>query len=236
MKPTLRIVSWNIRKAVGLDWRRDPERILRVLSRLEPDIVLLQEADKRLAPRPPALPLSMVRQKGWITLDADPDTPSIGHHGNAVLFRDTFTVQRFKALDLPGLEPRGAVLARISGQGQDFSVGVAHLGLRRRDRVSQMDHLLKEAEQFGGPCILGGDFNEWRSSRKLAPDPSDWSEIAPGPSFHASAPRFRLDRFVIGPGVAATDQGVDVSGETAKASDHLPIWIDVTFCETPKLE
>lgn len=229
MKRPLRIVSWNIRKAVGLDWRRDPERILRVLSLMDPDIVLLQEADKRLAPRPPALPLSMVRQNGWIALNADPDTPSIGHHGNAILFRDTFGVHQFKALDLPGLEPRGAVLARISGEGQEFSVGAAHLGLRRRDRILQMEHLLAAAGQCGGPFVLGGDFNEWRSGKNLAHGSAGWSEIAPGPSFHASAPRFRLDRFVIRSGVTAIDHGVVSSGQTAKASDHLPIWIDVAF-------
>ena len=40
MRP-LRIGSWNIRKAVGLDWRRDPARVLRVLGRMNLDIVIV---------------------------------------------------------------------------------------------------------------------------------------------------------------------------------------------------
>ena len=44
----MRIVSYNIRKAVGLDRRRDPERILAILREVDADIVVLQEADRRL--------------------------------------------------------------------------------------------------------------------------------------------------------------------------------------------
>ena len=40
----MRIVSYNIRKAVGLDRRRDPERILAILREVDADIVVLQEA------------------------------------------------------------------------------------------------------------------------------------------------------------------------------------------------
>lgn len=46
----LRIASYNIQKCVGLDFRRQPQRILQVLDRLQADIVVLQEADKRLPP------------------------------------------------------------------------------------------------------------------------------------------------------------------------------------------
>ena len=51
-----RLVGAKVRKAVGLDWRRDPRRIIRVLEALDADIVALQEADKRLGSRPAVLP------------------------------------------------------------------------------------------------------------------------------------------------------------------------------------
>ena len=223
----LRIVSWNIRKAVGLDWRRKPERVLRVIERLEPDIVLLQESDKRLPPRPPALPLDLVRLSGWTSIDADPDTPSIGHHGNAILLRPYLQLKTLKALDLPGLEPRGAVLATVTGPGIRLSVGGLHLGLRRRDRLIQMAHVLDAAQEFSGPIILGGDLNEWHKTKGLLPPGSSWTEIAPGPSFHASAPHFKLDRFVIHGAVSVASHGVASKQSAERASDHLPIWIDV---------
>ncbi|MGB0968912.1 MAG: endonuclease/exonuclease/phosphatase family protein, partial [Halocynthiibacter sp.] len=53
---SLRIASYNIRKCIGLDRRRDPHRTAGVIQALRADIVLLQEADKRLGARPAALP------------------------------------------------------------------------------------------------------------------------------------------------------------------------------------
>ena len=44
----IRVASYNIRKAVGLDRRRDPERILAILNELGADVVALQEADRKL--------------------------------------------------------------------------------------------------------------------------------------------------------------------------------------------
>jgi endonuclease/exonuclease/phosphatase family metal-dependent hydrolase len=229
MTRPLRIGSWNIRKAVGLDWRRDPARVLRVLGRMNLDIVILQESDKRIAPRPPALPPEMVQQAGWTYIDADPATPSIGHHGNAILLGAGFSMSHFSPLDLPGLEPRGAVLASIAGHGKAFTIGALHLGLRRKDRLRQVDAVLDATRHFDGPAILGGDLNEWRTPGRLAPSSSAWTEIAPGPSFHAAAARFQLDRFLVDGSVDVLGCGVVAAGDTEKASDHLPVWIEVAF-------
>ena len=47
----IRIATYNIRKCVGLDWRRRPDRVIRVLAEIDADIVALQEADRRLGRR-----------------------------------------------------------------------------------------------------------------------------------------------------------------------------------------
>jgi len=57
---SLRVASYNIRKAKGLDRRRDPGRILKVLNGLDADIITLQEADLRLGARPSALCRDMI--------------------------------------------------------------------------------------------------------------------------------------------------------------------------------
>jgi endonuclease/exonuclease/phosphatase family metal-dependent hydrolase len=43
--PALKVATYNIRKCVGTDRRRQPERILAVLAEIDADIVALQEAD-----------------------------------------------------------------------------------------------------------------------------------------------------------------------------------------------
>src|SRR5580692_9745958 len=40
---SVRIVTWNIQKGIGVDLRRDLKRTTRVLSALAPDVVGLQE-------------------------------------------------------------------------------------------------------------------------------------------------------------------------------------------------
>jgi len=47
----VRVASYNIRKAIGLDGCRDPDRIADVLGEIDADVVVLQEADERLSSR-----------------------------------------------------------------------------------------------------------------------------------------------------------------------------------------
>src|ERR1700753_1646866 len=41
----LRVVTYNIHRAIGVDRRFRPQRIVRILHHLNPDVVLLQEVD-----------------------------------------------------------------------------------------------------------------------------------------------------------------------------------------------
>ena len=66
---------------------------------------------------------------------------------------------------------------------------------------------------------------------RLVPSSSEWTEVAPGPSFHTAAARFQLDRFLVDEAVDVRGSGVVAADDTEKASDHLPVWIDVTFRE-----
>ena len=84
-KAPLRIASYNMRKAMGTDRKRDPARILRVIQTLAADIVVLQEADMRLGPRPSALPMDQVTAQTGLIAVPVPSEVSIGWHGNAVL-------------------------------------------------------------------------------------------------------------------------------------------------------
>jgi endonuclease/exonuclease/phosphatase family metal-dependent hydrolase len=225
----LRILSWNIRKAVGLDWRRRPDRCVRVLNELQPDIALLQEADKRLGERPAALPRAMVEEAGYHAVGPEEPTVSLGWHGNAILVRDGLEVQTVKTLVLPGLEPRGALMAELKVDGRPLAVMGAHLGLRRRDRRRQVPLLLEHLHAPDRPALLGGDMNEWSVKPSTLGVDDEWRMLIPGPSFHASRPTLRLDRFIIDHHLRVRDMGVARDGEVRRASDHLPIWLDLTL-------
>lgn len=223
----MRIASYNIRKARGLDQRRAPERTLEVINRLDADVVALQEADKRLGDRPTALPRRMIESEtDFRVVEVAANDVSIGWHGNAVLVRKDAGAVGSTAIDLPGLEPRGAVRIDFDG-GFAFSLIATHLGLLRQSRLMQLE-ALATAACSQRPTIIAGDFNEWSETRGLEPLQDQFTIHSPGRSFHARRPVAGLDRFAMSHGVELRDAGVDQSPLASRASDHLPIWADVT--------
>lgn len=230
----MRIASYNIRKAVGTDRKRDPDRILRILQELSADVVALQEADLRISPRRPALDRSDIRNRtGLVPVEFDHDRDSLGWHGNAILVRPEFEIVERVHFDLPSLEPRGAVSALIQSGATRFRVVGVHLGLLRGSRRAQLDHLL---DRFGNDDEVGtiilGDFNERSLSKGLGRLSSKFRIMDAGPTFHSRRPTFALDRIALSSGIGANAVGVLNSVETRRGSDHLPIFANLSLAET----
>ncbi len=220
----MRLASYNIRKCIGLDRRRDPTRILRVINALQADVLVLQEADKRLGARPAALPREMLEtESDMIAVPLAQNAVSLGWHGNAVLVRRGLEVTAQHRVDLPGTEPRGAVAIEIGGQLR--VVGV-HLGLRRSDRRRQLA-LLAERFDDGMPTAILGDYNEWRARAGLEALDGNFRVHSPGRSFHAARPVAALDRVALTLSLTLTGAGVMEERPARIASDHLPVWAEI---------
>ncbi|WP_170402618.1 endonuclease/exonuclease/phosphatase family protein [Ruegeria arenilitoris] len=226
--PKLRLASYNIQKCVGLDLRRQPQRILQVLDRLGADIVVLQEADKRLPPRPAALPHFMLDEAGWKIVDLG-GAGSLGWHGNAVIWRgDHIRVRRAALHDLPGLEPRGAVRVEFDTHIGPLRVMGMHLGLFSAWRRQQIIHLRQDGRALDRmPTVWAGDFNEWSRQPILDRLAPDMRFLPPVPSFPAAQPLGALDRIALGGGLEALAHGVHGERPAHIASDHLPVWADL---------
>jgi len=224
----MRIASYNIRKAVGLDWRRDGDRIARVLKEIDADIILLQEADKRMGARAGVLPADeLYEQLGYRMVDLSVRPASHGWHGNLILYRDqSLILKEALRITLPSLEPRGAVSA-IFGAPKIEVIGV-HLALARRIRAGQLAALGQHMKGADHPVLIAGDFNAWRRDPGIAQALGGGCRmILPGNSFHASRPSAPLDRFVLQGAVREVSAHVHASDLAARASDHLPIVLDV---------
>ncbi len=226
---TFRVVSYNIHKCVGLDRRRDPHRIARVLDGFGADIVAIQEADKRLGARPAALPPRVIGAETSLVAARVAETRvSLGWHGNALLFGQGWGLEAVHRLRLMGLEPRGALIADLSGGFGALRIVTTHLGLRRRDRQRQMTQIMAALGAMKArPTVLLGDLNEWSPAQGFAPLDPYFTLHNPGRSFPARRPIAALDRVATGPGIKVTASGVSRSGEAGRASDHLPIWADL---------
>lgn len=227
----LRLASYNVHKCVGLDRRRRPDRIVDVINETGADIIALQEVDLRLGKRPAALPLSLVEdQTDYHVPDFAPDSPSLGWHGQAILLRHGIEVTEIRRILLPGLEPRGALMADLVRDGLPLRVVGVHLGLLRRYRLMQMAAIRAAiSTRKAMPTAILGDFNEWSSRNGVAPFAEAFRVHAPGRSFPAARPIGRLDRIALSDGWHLKDAGVHVSALARVASDHLPVWADVTL-------
>lgn len=226
----LRIATYNIRKALGNDRRRDPARTLRVIEALDADIVLLQEADMRLGLRPPALPPSVFDSSPLQYIPFAHGRDSLGWHGNAILIRDGIEVLAVRHTDLPGLEPRGAVLADLRFDGQLLRVIGTHLGLMRASRRRQLAALRAFADQAQAKaCVVAGDFNEWSGLAHLAGLGPEYRVLPSPPTFHARKPVAALDRIAVSDAFTLRDIQAVMTPEARRASDHLPLIADLTL-------
>ena len=230
----LTFASYNIHKAVGLDRRRDPERIMAVLSELDADVVALQEADRRFGQRATVLPRGLLAEHGYVSAALNHRPDSIGWHGNALLVRRGIAIADAGPVPLPTLEPRGAVWADLLVAGQRVRVAGMHLdlsGLRRRQQLRTILAHCRACQPVC-PTVLLGDLNEWAvHGGSLREFHHDWRVLAPGRSFPSRRPVAQLDRIVISGEWAVEKVAVHHSALAAVASDHLPVFARLTLPE-----
>ncbi|MGZ8297171.1 MAG: endonuclease/exonuclease/phosphatase family protein, partial [Allosphingosinicella sp.] len=212
----------------GTDRRRRPERTLEVLRELDADVIALQEADRRFGTRASAIPLRMIDEHSdYKPVAFDARDGSLGWHGNALLVRKNVEVLHKELLHLPSLEPRGAVMADISLNGEALRVIGMHLdlsGLWRRQQAHFILHHLQTREA-SMPAVLMGDLNEWSVRGGCLRDFGHHLAFADcGRSFHVRRPVARLDRIMVTPGLGIDECGVHHSAAARKASDHYPVW------------
>ena len=233
----LSFASYNIRKAVGLDRKRDPERILAVLHEINADVVALQECDRRLGPRASVLPRQLLEEFHWQIAPVALRSSSIGWHGNALLVRRGIDILDAAPITLPNLEPRGAVRADLLVDGSPIRVAGMHLdlsGIRRRHQVRTILDHLGHPDSEPAPAVLMGDLNEWsRKGGAFREFGDGWQISEPGRSFPAHQPVARLDRIVASREWEMIDARVHHSALSARASDHLPVVARLRLASRP---
>lgn len=167
-----RLLSYNVHKGVGVDRRFSAERIADVVRHYDPDVVLLQEVDRR-PPRVGAEDLAVHLCK---LLDYPYRACSMNvfkrtwQYGNATFSR--FPMGRARNIDLTigWHKRRGAQHTRLHLPlgGQDVTVDIfnVHLGLSAGERHKQVTRLLGTPDVAhlapADACIIAGDMNDWR--------------------------------------------------------------------------
>ncbi|MCI0547911.1 MAG: endonuclease/exonuclease/phosphatase family protein, partial [Candidatus Rokubacteria bacterium] len=195
----IRVVSYNIHRAIGVDRRFHPERIVEILRHHDADLVLLQEVDEG-APRSREMDLGteLARILGYGHVAVGHNvTLRRGRYGNATLSR--FPIERERNIDLTvgGRKRRGCQHTRVRvpeavGPDRVLDVFNLHLGLLAKEREHQV-RLLSRASEFtalrqADACVVGGDFNDWRALlRPILTGELAFRCVTPGENGHRRA-------------------------------------------------
>ena len=228
----IRILTYNIHRAIGVDRRFRPERILDVLEHHQADVVLLQEVDRT------------TRRTGGIDQARDLAERTGLHHafgafreydgglyGVAMLSRHPFL--QTEVLELPpGPAPIGALSALIAvgDPPREVVLCCVHLYRSSGQKEAQARHLVELFAEEQRPMILGGDLNSTRGSTVLEILGRHW-HVPPGraaPTYPADAPEREIDFVLYRPAQGFEVVERRVIAETT-ASDHRPVLLELAW-------
>ena len=163
----IKFASYNIRKSVGTDRRRQPDRIMQILTEMDADVVALQEVDRRFGQRATTLSTEQIVDfTNYMPVRFGIREQSLGWHGNALLVKKGIEVRNSQRIELPAFEPRGAVLADVVIGGETVRVVGMHLGLIGNWRQKQAGTFCCGASLARSPSSRG--IGQRRSRRRSA--------------------------------------------------------------------
>ena len=227
----LRVLSYNIHHGEGVDRKLDLERIARIIRSVEPDLVALQEVDRK-ATRSRSIdqPAELARLTGMPVVFGSNIPLQGGNYGNAVLSR--LPIVRHKNHLLPSLdagEQRGVLELEIDLPDRDQTLWffATHLDYRSKDaeRLASARQIAElVARHPDRPALLAGDLNDVPQSAVLAEFEKLWrrSNQEPLPTIPVDKPTRQIDFVLFRPVDRWKVLETKVLDEPV-ASDHRPI-------------
>ena len=243
----LKVLTYNIHRAIGVDRRFRPERIVEIVTHHDADIALLQEVDEGV-PRSRELNLAkeLAEAMGYPHYAVGHNVNMRkGRYGNATLSRFPIVRERNIDLTIDSRKKRGCqhTTLMVDGSGKkpvELEVFNLHLGLSAQERARQVGMLVKSEEfantDLSHPCIVGGDFNDWRSLlHPIFTEILDFGCCTQKPTtyevgirtYPSFSPRGGLDRIYYRGGFKPTGARACRLRLSRVASDHLPVIVDL---------
>ena len=197
-RPTVRVLSYNIKHGEGMDQEVILERAAAVIRAARPDIVTLQEIDWN-ASRTGRV--DQAARLGDLTGMEHAFGPFMdyqgGEYGMAILSRWPIVSVVNHELP-PGTEPRSTLAARIrlpGGVGEVIVAGI-HFYRTEEERFRQAREVVDIFEHEPTPIILAGDFNSRRGDRVMDVIDHHWTmpeQARPGLTFPSDRPEREID-------------------------------------------
>jgi endonuclease/exonuclease/phosphatase family metal-dependent hydrolase len=221
------VASYNIHRGIGLDRKRDLDRIAQVIAEMNPDVVGLQEVVREDGVAHADQATYLGETLGMRVVMGETRSYGSGTYGNAVLTRLPVLSSVRCDLSCHGREPRGCLRVDLDLDHTAVHLFNCHFGLAFHERRAQLDLLagFLQAADCEGPRLLVGDFNEWhrgpvtRRLRRVFSSPMRRMRR----THPAVFPIFRLDRIYWDVELQGEAFHVHRSRLARVASDHLPV-------------
>jgi len=244
------LATYNIHARACSDNPGNLGAIVRLIARCDPDIVALQEIDSNLFQEKRIDQARLIARDLGMNFQPDPprsEGPS--PYANAVLSRHPMRLIR--AESLPGLPNyhfpvRSALWVQVRIGGDTIQVINAHLGHHSQERLRQAEALLgpdwSRNPRCRPPLVLCGDFNAGPHSeayrllgRNFLDAQCQLEAGRPKNTWPSRFPLRRIDHVFISRDLLVRKISVPKSSLARKASDHLPLVVELEKFETPSV-
>lgn len=233
----LRVLSYNIHHGEGIDGKLDLERIARVITAVEPDLVALPEVDRKVQrTKGVDQPAELARLTGMHVVFGGNIKFEGGDYGNAVLSRTP--ILRHRNHPLPCFdkgEQRGVLEVELKVGGVELTFLATHLDHRAegRERLASARAINELAERAPDrPALLAGDLNDLPGSAPLMELGKQWQRAGAKilPTVPVGNPRRQIDYILYRP----EDRWRTIEAkvlEEAVASDHRAIFVVIELSD-----
>ena len=229
---TLRVLTYNIHHGEGTDGIVDLSRLAQIVTSVQPDLVALQEVDRRTERAGGVDQLrALARLTGMHAQFGKAMDYSGGSYGVAVLSRWRLVETRNDALPaFPDREPRTALTAllRVDKIWPLLQFTSTHLdqGRDESNRLAQAARLNALPDLEGTQAILAGDINSRPDSEVMKVLETQWTNATTADPSLSTAPdgrpRFRGDYVLVRPTRCWRTIESKILDDRV-ASDHRPV-------------
>lgn len=188
---TLRLMTYNIKNANGMDDVRSFQRIANVINNASPDVVAVQEVDSMTHRSGQKYVLGEIAERTQMHAYFAPAIDYDGGKYGVGLLTKQAPI-RLQTMPLPGREEaRTLILAEF----EDYIYCCTHLSLTEEDRMESLKVLKTFADSSKKPFFLAGDMNAEPESAFIKELQKEYQIISnpKQPTFPATEPKETID-------------------------------------------
>ena len=222
----LKLMSYNIRNAKGMDNVRNVQRIVNVINNEAPDVVAVQELDSMTTRSNQTFVLAEVAERTQMHASYAPAIDfQGGKYGIGILSKDKpLDIQTYP---LPGREEKRMLMV---AEFKDYFFACTHLSLTEEDRLTSLKIIKNSVKSNQKPFFLAGDLNDTPNSKFIQALQEDFLILTntKKPTYPAPEPKETIDYIAAWKG--NTDNFANLSAQVVEeplASDHRPLTVQL---------